>query len=251
MNEKMKRFGTLWIILLMGLFHSGELAAQTVNAIKVVGNHAPPYRIIEGNSFSGIYFDAMKEIGKRIDITIVFKEKPFKRALKLMEYGRADVMLGPNRNPEREAYMVYTEATVGRANKAFYVHPESPLITQYDDLKGKRIVTHRGKKYFDKFDNDGSLEKIVANSYAQAIFMISKRRGDAVIMPENGGDYLLMESNIFLIKSPFIVEGKQSYLTISRKSPVIELQTKIEEAMSEIYSDGTMDKILNQYSFEK
>ncbi len=250
MNEKIRNVGTLWIILLIGLFHGGELSAQTVNVIKVVGNHAPPYRIIEGDSFSGIYFDAMKEIGKRTGTTIDFKEQPFKRALRLMEYGRADVMLGPNRNPEREAYMVYTEATVGRANKAFYVHPESPLITQYDDLKGKRIITHRGKRYFDKFDNDGSLKKIVTNSYTQAIEMVSRRRGDVVIMPESEGGYLLKENNVTLKKSPFIVRGKQSYITISRKSPVIKLQTKIEEAMSEMISDGTMDNILNRYSFE-
>jgi len=42
------------------------VTAQTtgIDSIKVVGNHAPPYRIIENDSFSGIYFDIMKEMGE-------------------------------------------------------------------------------------------------------------------------------------------------------------------------------------------
>lgn len=40
MNKKMRSFGTFLVILFIGLFHSGKAAAQTVNAIKVVGNHA-------------------------------------------------------------------------------------------------------------------------------------------------------------------------------------------------------------------
>jgi len=189
MKLNIRNLGILLIILLTGFFNVNFVTAQTtgIDSIKVVGNHAPPYRIIENDSFSGIYFDIMKEIGKRVEVNIVFKEQPFKRALKLMEYGRADIMLGPNRKPEREVYMVYTGAMVGRAAKVFYVHPESPAIQQYDDLKGKRVLTHRGKIYFDKFDKDDMIEKVIVNSYDQAIKMIAKKRADVVIMPEKEG----------------------------------------------------------------
>ena len=159
--------GLICISLLISFLYLVQAKAQPVTVLRVVGNHAPPYRIIQGDQFSGICFDVMKEIGKRIGVPVAFYEQPFKRALYSMEQGRADIMVGPNRTAEREAYMVYTEATVGRASKAFYVHPDSLPIKRYEDLKGKRVIVHRGKMYFDKFDQDLSLEKMVVDSYVQ------------------------------------------------------------------------------------
>jgi polar amino acid transport system substrate-binding protein len=233
----------------MGFFYTDNAKAQTVSVMRVVGNHSPPYRIIQGGEFSGIYFDVMKEIGKRIGIPVSFYEQPFKRALYSMEQGSADIMVGPNKTAEREAYMVYTGATVGRASKAFYVHPDFPPIRRYQDLKGRRVIVHRGKLYFKKFDRDVSFEKIVVDSYAQAIKMVVEKRSDVVIIPESEGDYLLKYHAMDLRKSSLIIEGNQSYITISKKSPAIALQKKIEGAMDQIKSDGTMDKILSRYRF--
>ncbi|WP_086479058.1 hypothetical protein [Oceanospirillum sanctuarii] len=36
----------------------------------VVGNHAPPYRIVQDQEFSGIYVDTLKEIAKRIGVRL-------------------------------------------------------------------------------------------------------------------------------------------------------------------------------------
>lgn len=238
---------SIFIILIESL-NANEARSQTV--IQVVGDHAPPYRIIQGKEFLGIYIDAMKEIGERIGIEVEFEEQPFQRALLSMKNGKADVMLGPNKDPEREAYMVYTTATFPRAKKIFYVHPDSPPITKYEDLQGKKIAVHRGKVYFDRFDNDTSLKKEEVNSYLQAITKVVKKRNEVVIMPELEGDYLLKEQGIQLKKSPFIIEGKISYITISKKSPVLQLQKKIEEAMEQIKLDGTMDMILERYGHQ-
>ena len=237
----------LVIVVFICVISTGHATAQSATVIRVVGNHAPPYRIIQKDQFSGICFDVMKEIGKRIDIPVSFFDQPFKRALYSMEQGKADIMVGPNKTAEREVYMVYTNATVGRASKAFYVHPDSTPIQRYEDLKGKRVVVHRGKLYFNKFDMDTSLKKVVVDSYVQAINMVSKKRADVVIIPELEGDYLIKEHAMDLKKSTLIIEGNQSYIAISKKSPAVTLQKKIEDAMDEIKSDGTMDEILSRY----
>ena len=236
--------GLLVLVLVPVLFPAN---AQSVTVLRVVGNHAPPYRIIKGGEYSGICFDVMKEIGKRIGVSVVFHEQPFKRALYSMEQGSADIMVGPNKTAEREVYMVYTKATVGRASKAFYVHPDASPIRQYQDLTGQRVLVHRGKIYFEKFDRDTSFEKMVVDSYVQAIKMVSRKRADVVIIPELEGDYLIQQHAMDLKKSPLIIEGNQSYIAISKKSPAMALQKKLEEAMDQIKSDGTMDNILNRY----
>jgi polar amino acid transport system substrate-binding protein len=245
----MKHTYTITCLLTL-LFFSVFIPLYAQETIVVVGNHAPPYRIIEDGEFSGIYFDTIKAIAERLKLSIEFREEPFARALVSMERGDADIMLGPNRTPEREKFLIYTDATFPPAQKAFYVHPDAPSITTYEDLSGKIIAVHRGKVYFDRFDHDTALQKEDVNSYEQAIMKVVKGRNDVVIMPEQEGDYLLQQLGVELKKSSYIVPGNVSYLTISKQSPIQHLQHAIEEAMAAIKADGAMQTILVQYGHQ-
>lgn len=62
--------------------------------IRVVGNHAPPFRIIiDDQDFTGIYFYTAKELAIRIGVESVFYDVPFARSLRMLEYGEADLMM--------------------------------------------------------------------------------------------------------------------------------------------------------------
>lgn len=215
--------------------------------LKVVGASAPPYRIFEGTNTSGIYFDAIKEIAKRIDLNVQISEVPNERAFFMMQDGSADIMLGPNKTPEREAFMIFTDAAFPPADKAFYTYEGGPDISKYEDLDGKKICISRGKVYFTQFDNDKSLNKEEVGDYNQAILMVNAKRSDLVIMPEQEGDYLLKNSSVKLKKCSYIIEGALSYITISKKSQFIGIKQQLEDTMNQIKSDGTMEKILNKY----
>ncbi|MES9844298.1 MAG: transporter substrate-binding domain-containing protein [Candidatus Sedimenticola sp. PURPLELP] len=235
------------LILVILVLMAGHVTAGEQQELRVVGNHAPPYRIIEDNAFTGIYFDTMKELASRLDVEVRFIEVPFKRALYMMRYGNADIMLGPNRNTEREAYMEYTGATLPRESKAFYVHPEADGISRYEDLVGRLILVHQGKVYFDRFDQDETLRKVPVAEYGNAVQKVSNCVSCVVIMPEMEGDYLLKQLDVGLKKSGFKVEGKLSYITISRRSSTLSLQERMELAMEQMKMDGTFEKILTRY----
>lgn len=239
------------IVVCLSLLCS-TLSAETL--VKVVGNHAPPYRIVDGAAFSGIYYDVMKEVAKRLELQVQFVDVPFKRALSLMESGEADIMLGPNRKPERERYMVYTEATLPRENKAFYVNLRARPIERYEDLYKRNVIVHLGKVYFDRFDDDEKLKKLTVQEYIEGIKRISipladqPRSADFVlIMPEQEGDYLLKTRRFELKKSPYIVQGNLSYITISKKSELLSLKSRIETAVGDLKSEGVFYDILNRY----
>ena len=216
-------------------------------AVHVVGNHAPPYRIVEGERFTGIYFDLMKELGKRMGVRMEFRNVPFKRGLHMMKSGAADIMPGLNRMAEREAYLVYTRAALSPARKAFYVAPGVEPIGRYEDLRGKTIAVHRGKVYFERFDNDPSLVKEETDDYLSGILKVRKKRNDVIIMPEMEGDYLLGKYRIRLLKSPYTAQGRLSYIAISRKSIALLLKDRIERAMKDMRSDGTLKAIERRY----
>lgn len=233
---------TLLIIAIL-TFHCELAFCQ--DEIIIVGNHAPPFRIIEDEKFTGIYFDIAKELFARLGMKASFKEQPFKRSLLSMESGYADIMMGPNKTAERETYMKYVESVkLSRANKAFYVHPDSTPISNYEDLHGKSMCVRRGNVYFD---NDKSLNKSVFNSYEKCIKLIMLKRIDVVIIPELEGDYLTRKLKQPLTKSPYIIEGKESYLAISNESSLINSQKEIEQAFIQMKNDGALEKIFNEY----
>ena len=226
---------------------AGNFPAEAQTVLRVVGNSAPPYRIIEGTQFSGIYFDAIAEIAKRIGVTIEFSEAPMKRAFLMMKYGEADVMVGPNKTPEREEFMVYSNAVFPSENKVFYAHQDASCVTRYEDLPGKTVSVYRGAVYFEPFDTDSSILKELVNDYEFAFKQVQANHADFVIIPEHEGDYRLKQLQIPLKKCPYVVEGRPSYITISKKSPAMQLQTQIEDAMAEIQADGTFAEILKRY----
>ena len=238
-------------ILLLAIFAALIIRPVSAESYTVAVNDAPPYRIIErseaGVHYSGVYIDFMKELAARIGIPIGFKDVPFKRALVLMERGDADFMLGPNRRPEREAYMVYLDVDLTRANKVFYVKKDAPDIAGYDDLAEKRIAVLRGSIYFDRFDKDATLRKIEFGDYVTALRVVQGGRVDAVIMPELLGDHLILDHDFDLEKGSYVVEGRPSFITISRKSPLLDRRKEIEDALKAMKADGTVARIIDAY----
>ena len=214
----------------------------------VVGNHAPPYRIVEGLKFSGIYVDTMREIAKRIGVRLHFVEAPFARALLMMKQGEhADIMLGPNRTPTREAFMIYTDATFPREDKAFYIAPEATDIKHYEDLSGLRIAVQIGHVYFPRFDHDENLIKDAVSNYELGISKVEKGRNDVIIMPEQQGDWLLKQMGVQLKKASLVVEGKPSFITLSLESGAIKYRQAIEETMQQLKEEGVIQQILERY----
>ncbi|MBN2619166.1 MAG: transporter substrate-binding domain-containing protein [Spirochaetales bacterium] len=194
-----------------------SLNLNALETIHVVVNNAPPYRIIKDDNYSGIYIEIIQEIAKDLNLQIQFQEVPFTRALLMMKTGEADIMLGPNKTLDREEYIYFIEDyPLPRENKIFYVSDPQKIIYTYMDLYDKSIEVLRGAVYFDKFDSDSNLTKYEISDYQQAILKVKRERSDVVIMPELQGDYLLKELNIKLIKSPFIIEGKDSFIGISK-----------------------------------
>jgi polar amino acid transport system substrate-binding protein len=236
----MKKFLLTLLVFIM-------VISVTSQKLIIAVNNAPPYRIIENGNFSGIYIDTVKLLLESLNIEYEFIEVPFARALILMESGEADLMLGPNKNAEREAYMKFLiEAPLPRENRIFYVKNEKNFINKYEDLYSKTIDVLRGAVYFEKFDNDTNLTKEIVNSYDLGIRKVDNARTDVIIMPEMMGDFLLRTLNIQLLKSPYIVEGNISYIAISKKSKFIGYSQIFSETLSEILNTQ-FETILKNY----
>lgn len=217
------------------------------DTIIIVGNNAPPYRIFEGETVKGIYFDIIKEIGKRIGVDLKFIKRPFKRALQMMKSGEADIMIGPNRNEEREEYMIYINTTLPSEKKAFYMNPLGKPVCSYEDLFDKTLILERGRSYTKEIGEDNRIRKIYISDYLTGIDMLLKKTDCVLVMPEKEGDYLLEENDLDLITCPYSIDGEESYIAISKKSSKLDLIEKIESALQDMIEDGAYEEIIKSY----
>lgn len=214
----------------------------------VVGvNNAPPYRIVDGNQFGGLYIDIFNEIGRQLHWDITYKEAPFRRVLWLMENGRADFMLGPLKTDERDDYMDFVVQAFPAERRLFFFRDPENRITRYADLKGKTIGVLRGSSYFPRFDDDDSLVKIAATRYENLMRMLAQRHVDVVIAPELVGLYTVEHFDIDVSVSPYTVDGKASWIAISRKSSLMMQADAIRDAMDTFRQTPRYHNLIQKY----
>jgi polar amino acid transport system substrate-binding protein len=225
-------------------------ATQTL-PVRVLINDAPPYRIVETVNgvtvHSGIYIDILRRVAAETGLQLEFTELPFARAFRVMEAGGADIMLGPNRNPDREVYLRYLEPPLPREPKVFLQYHFGAPILGYEDLYGRGIAVLRGATYFDRFDADRAIERIAVDDYTAALRLVYFGRVDAVVIPELQARWLMQETGLRLRIAPYREAGRDSYIVLARSSPLIEHVDRIETALRRVMNGPALQQILQRY----
>ena len=219
--------GILLVCLLLTLCGLTQAAP-----LRVVVNHAPPYRIIDPPYYTGYYIDLFKLAASRAELEISFISVPLKRAFQMLENGEADLILGPNKTPEREEFLIFlTQVPFPAEDKVFIVaHPEL-VIRNLTNLQHKRIDTLAGAVYHPDIDRSSQLNKHELKSYEQGLQRLMRDRSDVVIMPEAQADWLIHSLQLPLIKSPFHLRGSPSYMAWSRVTYNAELAQRLMDGM--------------------
>ena len=72
-------------------------------------------------------------------------------------------------------------------------------------------------------------------------------RVDTLLMPELQGDYLVKEAGHALAKSTLRIEGRPSFIAISRNSGVTDARGALVGALTTMKADGTIATIIGRY----
>lgn len=241
----MRRLGAGILLFCLLLPLSGLLQAAP---LRVVVNHAPPYRIIDPPYYTGYYIDLFKLAAAQADLEISFISVPLKRAFQMLENGEADLILGPNKTPEREQFLIFlTEAPFPAEDKVFIVaHPEL-VIRNMTNLQHKRIDTLAGAAYHPDIDRSSQLNKHELKSYEQGLQRLMRDRSDVVIMPEAQADWLIHSLQLPLIKSPFRLRGSPSYMAWSRATYNADLARRLIDGMQQVLASSQGKLIRDRY----
>lgn len=252
----MPRLVSWWIcsvIVMIGTVTTGQpVVART---LVVALNNAPPYRIIKdtasGMSYSGIYIDVVREAASRAGIDLEFEVVPFKRALHLIEKGKADLMLGPNRTDERQKYMYYFGAALPNEPKAVYLGASDADVVSITDLGQKSVGVLRGANYGWQLEDAKDVRLVEAVDYAALFRMLDLGRIDALIVPELQGVEQIRQGGPFNIrKASLVLQGQPSFIGLSRLSDyyIDGSFTELEQVLVKMRQDGTFDAIYDHYA---
>lgn len=236
------------VSLLLGAAVVLPAAAQTpVGVLRVVGSADPPFRVFGAGAPSGLYFELLNEAARCLGWNVRYTEVPSARALKMMEQGEADLMLGPLRTPERERFLSYSRTVLPAEDKAFYTLAGAAPLRRLDELYGRSIGVHRGKRYGASFDADSRLQRQELNDYRVALEMVQRGRLDVAVLPERQGDLLVRSLGLMLVKQPLRLPGEPPYVVFSRVSPWLARQAELERAFQAMHDDGTWRRIAESY----
>ena len=235
------------VILLCCLFLNLFPPTQAA-PLRVVVNHAPPYRIIDAPHYTGYYIDLLKLGAAEAGLELEFVSVPLKRAFQMLEHGEADLLLGPNRTPERETFLVFLrEAPFPAEDKVFIVAHPQLLIRNMADLQHKRIDVLAGAVYHPDIDRAGELHKHELKSYEQGLQRLMRDRSDVVIMPEAQADWLIHSLQLPLLKSPFHLRGSPSFIAWSRVTFNTELARRLTLGMQHALASPQGQNIRQKY----
>ncbi|GGD59216.1 substrate-binding periplasmic protein [Lacimicrobium alkaliphilum] len=140
----------------------------------------PPYQMLETPP-RGEHVAALDQLADELEMELQFVTEPgFSHCIKRIENGTADVIAGILDRAERSHFLHHLPMREDTAY-IFATRTDAPSINSYADLSNRLIAVSEGVYYFDKFDNDDSLQKIPLNDVHHAYKLLLAGRVDTVI----------------------------------------------------------------------
>ena len=207
--------------------------------------------------YGGVHPALLRELARRVGRRLEIVDCPYKRCLRLMETGQADLIIGVIQTREREAYMQFLRTPHRRnsADRVFYVRAgEADRIKRYSDLYGLRIGVTNGGVYFQRFDDDARLDKDIAPDNNSNFRKLLLHRVDAVVIAEDQAAALRSEMHLESQLEPAqlrIPDPSTRSVAVSRRSKAMALMPQFEQAMRDMRSDGTLAALYDQYYYKR
>ena len=219
-----------------------------------------PWKVKEGpnrSEYGGVHPAILRELARRVGRRLEIVDCPYKRCLRLMETGQADIMIGVIQTPEREAYIKFLNAPhrSHSSDRVFYVRAgEASRIKKYADLDGLTIGVANGSAQFKQFDEDTRLHKETALDNVINFQKLLLHRVDTVVIAEDQAAALVSEMHLQSQIEParlHIPDHATRSIGVSRKSKAMALLPALEKAMRDMRSDGTLTALFDQYYFKR
>ena len=239
-----------WLALLLLL--GAPLQAEEPPALLVMTDIWPPFRMQEGDgALSGLDIDLLDQLSQRTGLRFEVQRAPWARGLAALQNGKADLMTGLAKTPERESYIHYLPQPYYACAPRFYAAPaQAKALQSYSQLVSLTIGHVLESAYFEPFDSDQQLRKTAVNTENQLLEMLVRGRLQAVIGTDCQVDYELRDArwNGRIVKAAFQPEARTDlYIGFSRQRALQTEYQQVSEALAQMQAEGWIAKTAQRY----
>ncbi len=247
------------LYILIGLICATSIAlwrsARTItptNTLETitVGTNAEfaPFSFKENDEIVGFDIDVIKEVFKRLDKEILFKDMPFDALIPEIQLGNIHVIAaGMTPTPERAQRTLFTEPHLTSDSLAIISLKDNPIIS-LEELKGKSVVVNEGYTAENYMANHKAITttSISSSAASDGILALQSKRADAFVTalhPLKPYFNSVGMDNFVITQIPNTQES--SAFGISKHYP--ELRDHIQIMLDRMQADGTLAELQKKW----
>ncbi|GLK92234.1 substrate-binding periplasmic protein [Pseudomonas turukhanskensis] len=244
-----------WSVLLITLLCQFAFADEHA-PLRVMTDLWPPFRMEDSQgNLVGLDIDVLNEIGRRSGLRFAIKRAPWARGLADLQQGRADLMIGLAKTPDREQYIQYLPRPYYACAPRFYTAAgEAEQLQSYADLKDKVVGYVHESAYFQPFDSDSTLLKRGVNNEQQLLQMLLRGRLNAVIGTDCQVDFELLQPQYAkrIAKAQYLPDAHtQLFIGFSRASARLHEETLVTTALQQLLEEGWIKRQAQRYQAQR
>jgi len=254
MSSMLKILFVLVILTISNLAGPTLLPAEMTTEVVLVNASYPPYVMPQGHPLGpGIDMEvamtALENMGVRTSVQLV----PFKRALAMLEEGRADLTTSLSFREERDEYLLWSLPYRTDTSYIFFTRKDASFEPRrVEDLRGKSVGVVRGFVFPSAFADDAAIVKVEAPHVASLVGMLLKGRFDALIVNSIVGKHELMATGRLaeVKQAPFSLRSlndKGTVMGFSKARVSREFVERFNAELRKMLDDGTIDRIEDKY----
>jgi ABC-type amino acid transport substrate-binding protein len=216
-------------------------------------DNKPECYIDENGNAVGSDVEILRELGRRLNITIEIELAPWVRVLSMTQSGQADGGFPLFITPERKEFALYTDVPVHVSVMTLYARLGQEFeYNDFSDLYNKTIGINRGYSISEDFDLAAKIGKIKleeVETIEQLVKMLINKRIDAIAATPSSVRTYLKEKSIE-ISAIGHVRSRAAYLTLSKAAKIKDkenLLERINQTLLEMEQEGFIKEVTNKY----
>lgn len=217
----------------------------------VVGTNAeyPPFTFKDLNGqIVGFDIDIVKEVGNRLNRTIVLQDMSFTMLLPKLQSGSVQIVAaGASPSPERENQVFFTRPYLTNDPLIIITRADHTPLRTVEDLIGQEVIVNDGftaDLYLSEFS--GPIIKRLP-TVADAFLTLISKRADAFVSARSAAEPFFVQADRSKFTISQLPDITDSYvLLVSRKFP--ELLARVQQALDAMEQDGTVATIKQKWS---
>lgn len=252
----MKKIG-LVVFAAVGFSCGGAFAADDCTKITMTGDPAYPVIAFEqGDAIAGAAPKLVAAIAKKLNVPLESKDMgSWKDAQEATRDGKADLIVGVYYNDARAEYLDYVQPAFIYDDTAIFVDKGKDFAFDgKDDLIGKKGVANEGDSFGNAFDafmkekldverTKGLGEGFKKLAAGEVDYLLAGYHPGLAEMAASG-----LNDKVVVLDQALLTE--EMFVAFSKKSPCRSLAADFGQGITELTTDGSFDKMLEEAKAE-